>query len=258
MMHSSTIAGSIPARATASRTTKAPSSVAEKLLSPPRNFPVGVRTAETMTASCMYLIVRRVQKGPPYGIAALTRRPGPSGPGGMSKGRGLLGKLNLADRVITEQRREPLLDERHQSLDLLVPCGILGGHPQHAVAQIDCRSTIDGGPHRNTPGKRDFVACERHPAQDSFERRGHDVLNGNHAARIALPAKGFRTCGDRPWLVGSIFLARSARQDRYADSPHDSFLGGIAVDAIDTRICFTAEGGAAARRGHPVRCSARR
>src|SRR6185369_17706722 len=51
MMHSSTRAGSMPARRTASRTTIAPSCGAEKSFSDPRNLPVGVRTAETMTDS---------------------------------------------------------------------------------------------------------------------------------------------------------------------------------------------------------------
>src|SRR5262245_20949757 len=55
MMHSSTIAGSIPARRTASATTSAPSRGAVKSFSTPRNLPVGVRTAETMTASRMIL-----------------------------------------------------------------------------------------------------------------------------------------------------------------------------------------------------------
>src|SRR5215831_18331703 len=51
MMHSSTIPGSTPARRTASATTRAPSSVADSDFSAPRNLPVGVRTAETMTVS---------------------------------------------------------------------------------------------------------------------------------------------------------------------------------------------------------------
>src|ERR1700741_4254188 len=51
MMHSSTIDGSMPARRTASLTTRAPSAVAVNPLSAPRNFPVGVRTADAITAS---------------------------------------------------------------------------------------------------------------------------------------------------------------------------------------------------------------
>src|SRR5205814_5776881 len=51
MMHSSTTAGSMPARRTASATASAPSCVADSDFSAPRNLPVGVRTAETMTVS---------------------------------------------------------------------------------------------------------------------------------------------------------------------------------------------------------------
>src|SRR4051812_33050044 len=53
MMHSSTSAGSIPARRTASAMTSAPSCGAEKLLRDPRNLPVGVRTADTITLEFM-------------------------------------------------------------------------------------------------------------------------------------------------------------------------------------------------------------
>src|SRR4029450_7094208 len=49
MMHSSTIAGSMPARRVVAATTMEPNCGAEKSLSAPRNFPVGVRTALTMT-----------------------------------------------------------------------------------------------------------------------------------------------------------------------------------------------------------------
>src|SRR6185369_922096 len=51
MMHSSTASASTPARRIASATTSAPSCGAVKDLSEPRNLPVGVRTAETMTVS---------------------------------------------------------------------------------------------------------------------------------------------------------------------------------------------------------------
>ena len=53
MMHSSTMAGIDAGAAHGSATTIAPSCVALKSFSEPRNLPVGVRTAETMTASCM-------------------------------------------------------------------------------------------------------------------------------------------------------------------------------------------------------------
>src|SRR4029453_11063735 len=51
MMHSSTVSASTPARRMASATTSAPSCGAVKDLSAPRNLPVGVRTALTMTES---------------------------------------------------------------------------------------------------------------------------------------------------------------------------------------------------------------
>src|SRR5215831_12627311 len=50
-MHSSTACGSTPARRTASATASAPSWGAVNDFSAPRNLPVGVRTAETMTDS---------------------------------------------------------------------------------------------------------------------------------------------------------------------------------------------------------------
>ena len=51
MMHSSTAAGSIPARFTASPTTRAPMSMAETVLRLPPNLAIGVRAPETMTMS---------------------------------------------------------------------------------------------------------------------------------------------------------------------------------------------------------------
>src|SRR5262249_39264228 len=53
MMISSTCWGSIPARRTASATTLAPSSVADKGARPPWNFPMGLRTALKMTGCSM-------------------------------------------------------------------------------------------------------------------------------------------------------------------------------------------------------------
>ena len=53
MMHSSTIAGSMPARRTASAHDQRAERGAVKLLSAPRNLPVGVRTALTMTTRAL-------------------------------------------------------------------------------------------------------------------------------------------------------------------------------------------------------------
>ena len=57
MMASSTSAGSMPARRTASRMAMAPSCGAVKPLSDPRNRPVGMRTADAMTADAMTAVM---------------------------------------------------------------------------------------------------------------------------------------------------------------------------------------------------------
>ncbi len=58
-MTSSTCSGASPARATASRTTRAPRAGAAKPFRDPRNFPVGRRTAERMTDSRIARSFRR-------------------------------------------------------------------------------------------------------------------------------------------------------------------------------------------------------
>jgi hypothetical protein len=57
-MISSTCAGSIPARLTASRTANAPKSTAEKGVSDPWNLPMAVRQAEMMTVSFIVRLIR--------------------------------------------------------------------------------------------------------------------------------------------------------------------------------------------------------
>ena len=51
MMHSSTTAGSMPARLTASATTMEPMSMADSVFRLPPNLPTAVRAPETMTMS---------------------------------------------------------------------------------------------------------------------------------------------------------------------------------------------------------------
>src|SRR5689334_9526592 len=94
MMHSSTTAASMPARRTASRTTRAPRSGALKSFRPPRNFPVGVRTALTITASRMSLL----------GIA-----------------RGCILDDNLADHIGAEKLPQALGDHRSRMSDFTLP-----------------------------------------------------------------------------------------------------------------------------------------
>src|SRR5581483_7905476 len=77
MMHSSTICGSMPARRIASRTTRAPSCGAVKPLSAPRNFPVGVRTAETIT-ECSIVVVAQAFRPAVSGLSDDDARDGVS------------------------------------------------------------------------------------------------------------------------------------------------------------------------------------
>src|SRR3954451_17912916 len=99
MMHSSTMPGSMPARRTASATTSAPSCGAEKFLSEPRNLPVAVRTALTITASCT--------------------------------------DHNLPDHVLSEQRLQTLQDDPGGTAHLECLLGALCFTQQHALLAAD-------------------------------------------------------------------------------------------------------------------------
>src|SRR6476661_1181966 len=112
MMHSSTIAGSIPARTTASRTAWAPSSVALRSFNAPRNFPVGVRAAATITLSC-------IDHGetawlPPSGGSRRVRTP---------SARGDARHLVAAEKVL-----HLLEDHLSCALDFGQPPGVGGSH----------------------------------------------------------------------------------------------------------------------------------
>src|ERR1051325_8956630 len=99
MMHSSTRAGSTPARRIATATTSAPSWGAQKFLSEPRNFPVAVRTALTMTAS-------RTNQ-------------------------------NLPNHIVAEERLHPTQNDLRGTADLIAPGGGLRVDEQHAGFEAD-------------------------------------------------------------------------------------------------------------------------
>src|SRR4051794_8158716 len=126
MMHSSTCCGSTPARATASRTTNAPRSGAEKSLSAPRNFPVGVRTAERMTDCCDAMSVGCRRGGGPLCRAALPGRPG-----------GPLLRPDHPDGALAEQRGQPGKQRLSRALDLGQPPLVVRGDVEDAVPQLD-------------------------------------------------------------------------------------------------------------------------
>src|SRR5262245_61509830 len=114
MMHSSTTAASMPARRTASRTTIAPRSGALKSFSPPRNLPVGVRTALTITASRTYSLLGRSR-------------------GLRPRRRGSVLNDDAPDDVRAEELVETLGDHRTRVVDLALPGGVPRPDAQRAV-----------------------------------------------------------------------------------------------------------------------------
>src|SRR5689334_3152696 len=131
MMHSSTIAGSMPARRTASATTSAPSCGAEKFLSEPRNFPVAVRTALTITAS-------RTND-------------------------------NLRNHIVAEQPLHPAQDDLRRPADLIAPRRGLRVYEQHALLEADCRRALQRRTDRRLPGEFDLAGRKRRVAQQLGE-----------------------------------------------------------------------------------------
>jgi len=101
---------------------------------------------------------------------------------GVSAGRDFDGPHGL----VPEQRHEARTNEACRSFHFATPRGILGAHVQHAVPQFDRRGAIDRGSHRDAPGKGNLLLREGRVAQNGLEGAGHHLVNGNHAARIAL------------------------------------------------------------------------
>src|SRR5580765_6284680 len=144
MMHSSTMSASMPARRTASATTSAPSCGAVKVLSAPRNLPVGVRTALTMTDS-------------------------------------RTANLDALDTVGAKKILQPSQDDRRRSHDFARPLRAGGFDDQNALLQCDLRGALHCGTHRRAPGKADFAFRERRVAEQRQQRCGNNVGEGFHA-----------------------------------------------------------------------------
>src|SRR5262245_19776614 len=119
MMHSSTTAGSMPARRIASATTSAPSWVALKLFSAPRNLPVGVRTALTITDS-------------------------------------RTADLDALDGLFAEEFLEPPENHGRRAHDLARPLRAVGFDDQHARIELHARRALERGANRRAPGEADF------------------------------------------------------------------------------------------------------
>src|SRR5688572_2830953 len=158
MMHSSTEAGSMPARATASRTTSAPSCGAVKSFRPPRNFPVGVRTAETMTDSRILTILR----------------------------------TNLLDRIGPQQVLHLREDGRRRAGDFLPPPIVARCHEQDPLTQIDVRDARQRRPDSELPGKVGLLFGRRlatNNLRDDSGRKGLDGLHSSYpSARHSAPS----------------------------------------------------------------------
>src|SRR3954469_7316475 len=159
MMHSSTMPGSMPARRTASATTSAPSCGAEKFLSEPRNLPVAVRTALTITDSCT--------------------------------------DHNLPDDVLAEQRLHSPQDDPRGTTHLECPLGALCVNQQHALLEADRGCALQRRADRRLPREVDLSGRERRAAEKLGKRAGDGSGQGQHGtdllftrasdSRIGLP-----------------------------------------------------------------------
>src|SRR5258707_7492277 len=150
MMHSSTICGSMPARRTASATARAPSWVAVNPFSAPRNFPVGVRTADTMTDS-------------------------------------RTANLDALDDV-AKQRAETFQDHRRGAHDFLRPLRARGFNEQHAVFELDVGDALDRRADGGLPRERHLAVGKWSAAQQFHQRSRHSVVerpHGRHSPIIA-------------------------------------------------------------------------
>src|SRR5262245_27024006 len=187
MMTSSTWSGARPARATASFTTIAPSCGAVKPLRLPRNLPVGVRTAERMTASRMvvlrgrrvaarevargHLQERAAQLGIGDGLGFADQRRRGRGLGASPWGSGgalapgftpgacrpdLLLEAEAVGRGAARHPGQTAQDLRAHPVQHLAPARVRHAHPQRAALQRQhlgaAREVLA---HRQRPGRAD-------------------------------------------------------------------------------------------------------
>src|SRR5438445_5266972 len=144
MMHSSTACGSRPARRTASATTSAPSRVAASDFSVPRNLPVGVRTAETMTVSLTF----------PH--------------------------RNADDGVGPEERLKPAQDDRRRTCHLAGPETACGIDEERPVDEPDRGLSLEGRADGGPPCERHLTGRERRIAEQLSECAGKRGVERPH------------------------------------------------------------------------------
>src|SRR3954466_11694838 len=150
MMHSSTIPGSMPARRTASAMASAPSCCAVNPFSAPRNLPVGVRTAESITDS------------------RTTR-------------------LDALADVGAEQRLETPQDHRRRSHHFCRPLQAGGFDEQHAALELHVRDAVEGRADGGLPCEGHLAVRQRRAAQQLDERAGQAGGDGKHFDPIIAP-----------------------------------------------------------------------
>src|SRR5579871_1887018 len=150
MMHSSTMAGAMPARRTASRTTIAPSCGAANVFSAPRNLPVGVRTAATMTAS------------------------------------GMVSNDDARDVAVAEHRLQAREDHRLRPIELARPLRARGLDDQRAVLEFDRARPIERRADRRAPRERHLSIAQRRVVQEQTQAARHGVGEGFHPVDLII------------------------------------------------------------------------
>src|SRR6188508_759092 len=160
MMHSSTAAGSMPARRTASRTAIAPSCGAVKSFRDPRNLPVAVRAAATMTAS-------RID-------------------------------METFDGVAAEQELQARQDGVARAFELARPLHVPRADDDVVVAELDGGHARERRAHGDGPGKLGSLGGSRLPPDDLGEHRRREALQGLHDPSMISPGRpGFGRRGLR-------------------------------------------------------------
>src|SRR5258708_7608510 len=149
MMHSSTISGSMPARRTASATTSAPSCVAVNPLSAPRNFPVGVRTADTMTDS-------------------------------------RTANLDALDGIRAEKRVQPFQDHGRRAHDLARPLRARRVDEEHAVLELHGRHALERGADGGAPREGHLAVGERRGAEYFSQCAGERMGQWAHGRNATI------------------------------------------------------------------------
>ena len=141
----------MPARRTASATTSAPSAVAVSDFSAPRNFPVGVRTALTMTAS-------RTSADP---------------------------DLDVSHRRFPEHGLQPRENHARRPPNFVGPLLAGGVDDESPVFQVDGRMLLHGRPHGQAPDEVHLAWRQRRSPDELGHRARHCVFQRLHGGNLS-------------------------------------------------------------------------